>query len=477
MKRRSTRKPLPDKTMNESPGVQDSDDDEYHDAVMQVDTPDKSSTRLSTRAARRSNALETVSSSKDASIASSPQSPASQSRNLDTTPVVKHKKSTKLSTIKKHKIHVIEEEEPYKSPKIPDELFKYDEQVTQLTSLLKSSMEGIESNSVLICGPHGSGKSALLEKCLEDAKLTTGLPVEVVYLSGYLDTDPVNLFKSVRDTTGAEEPSISLLLRELLEKSKSEQKALFFILDAFDKFCRKNQTFLYNIFDMSQKCTNVAVVGMTSRLDCLELLEKRVKSRMSQTVIHLNSPFASVDEYVEYAKSFNLIHFPDKKSKKKYFDTVTKTAASQFGFNTSIGHMKRFLIQTACDVLVSATDKEDPIITAVTSLSHLELLILVMAFKYCKVRNIDTLPCNSLVTESAKFSGRTKISRQVVYQLIQNLLACGLFVKTTHSKTSCNFINDWSMLAVNIREEDLRTALNKLQSTLPASLHAEVNLN
>jgi hypothetical protein len=514
MRRRSSRKvPL---------GVQDSSEDEYQDAVMQVDqtlVKSNSKTITARSSPMDSGALRTR------TYSASFLSPPSQSRKLGSTdaenfkveesdeddyqdaeeksvvsngrssirstrrksskieaPATKSKRA-KASAVKKQKkfVEVDDEEEKslhqVKESNTPMKLYGYEDQLNQLTALLKSSIEGIESNSVIICGPHGSGKSALLGKSLEDVKESTGAPVEIVSLSGYLDTNPINLFKSVRETIGAEEPSISMLLEELLEKSKSDKKALFFILDAFDMFCRKNQTFLYNIFDLSQKCTSVAVVGMTSRLDCLELLEKRVKSRMSQTVIHLNSPFSSLYDYTEYAKSLDVFEFADKKVKKKYLDTVTKTAALQYGMNTSIGHMKRFLIQTACEVMLSSTEKEDPIISTVTSLSHLELLILVMAFKYCKVRNIDTLPCNALVTESAKFSGRTKISRQVVYQLIQNLLACGLFVKSSHSKSSCGFINDWSMLAVNIREEDLRRALNKLQSTLPASLHSQVILN
>jgi len=299
-------------------------------------------------------------------------------------------------------------------------------------------------------------------------------------LSGFLDTNPVNLFQRVRDTTEAEEVSISALLNELLDRVISQDKSLIFILDGFDLFCRKNQTFLYNIFDLTQKCTRIAVIGMTPRLDCLELLEKRVKSRMSQTVIHLNSPFKTIQEYTDFAKNLDIISFPDKKQHKKAVDIISKGSKFQFDLNSSVTHMKRFVIESAWESFGSYSvkkEKTDPIVSAISSLSHLELLILILAFKYCKVRDLDSLPCNALVSEAGKFSGRAKISRQVVFQLIQNLLSYGLFLKVTHSKTSCNFINDWTMVSVTVREEDLRNALNRIQSTLPVSLQAQINLN
>ena len=53
------------------------------------------------------------------------------------------------------------------------------------------------------------------------------------------------------------------------------------ILEEFDLFTQhKNQTLLYNLFDITQASkAPLTVVGVTRRLDVMELFEKRVKSR------------------------------------------------------------------------------------------------------------------------------------------------------------------------------------------------------
>ena len=51
------------------------------------------------------------------------------------------------------------------------------------------------------------------------------------------------------------------------------------------------QALLYNLFDVMQSGDSVlCVVGLTTRLDAVELLEKRVKSRFSHRHILLFGP-------------------------------------------------------------------------------------------------------------------------------------------------------------------------------------------
>ena len=60
-------------------------------------------------------------------------------------------------------------------------------------------------------------------------------------------------------------------------------KSIVFILDEFDLFTtHPRQTLLYNLFDIAQsRKAPIAVVGCSSRMDVIECLEKRVKSRFS----------------------------------------------------------------------------------------------------------------------------------------------------------------------------------------------------
>jgi len=61
-------------------------------------------------------------------------------------------------------------------------------QQNELTSLLRRTVEYGESNSVLVIGMKGSGKSTLVRRCLNDL---TGIGKQylVVKLNGFLQTD------------------------------------------------------------------------------------------------------------------------------------------------------------------------------------------------------------------------------------------------------------------------------------------------
>lgn len=67
-------------------------------------------------------------------------------------------------------------------------------------------------------------------------------------------------------------------------------KAVVFIIDEFDMFAaHPRQTLLYNLFDIAQaRKAPIAVLGCTTRMDVVEMLEKRVKSRFSHRYVYLS---------------------------------------------------------------------------------------------------------------------------------------------------------------------------------------------
>ncbi|XP_016119456.1 origin recognition complex subunit 4-like, partial [Sinocyclocheilus grahami] len=107
---------------------------------------------------------------------------------------------------------------------------------------------------------------------------------------------------------------------------KSSSRPVLFVLDEFDLFAHhKNQTLLYNLLDVSQSAqTPVAVVGLTCRLDVLELLEKRVKSRFSHRQIHLFSSL-SFGQYVDVVRAQLSLppDFPDPKFSDEWNHSIT----------------------------------------------------------------------------------------------------------------------------------------------------------
>ena len=69
-------------------------------------------------------------------------------------------------------------------------------------------------------------------------------------------------------------------------------KSIVFVLDEFDLFTtHPRQTLLYNLFDIAQaRKAPIVVLGITTRIDVVETLEKRVKSRFSHRYVHLSLP-------------------------------------------------------------------------------------------------------------------------------------------------------------------------------------------
>lgn len=89
----------------------------------------------------------------------------------------------------------------------------------------------------------------------------------------------------------------------LLKSGDKSSLPVIFILDEFDLFAQHpKQALLYNLFDAAQSAQNpMAVIGLTCRLDTLELLEKRVKSRFSHRQIYL-FPSTNFGQFIEIAK-------------------------------------------------------------------------------------------------------------------------------------------------------------------------------
>ena len=102
--------------------------------------------------------------------------------------------------------------------------------------------------------------------------------------------------------------SLLALLSHPSELAETEEghttKSVVFILDEFDLFTtHPRQTLLYNLFDIAQsRKAPIVVLGLTTRVDVAEALEKRVKSRFSHRYVHLSLP-RSVVSFGEVCKS------------------------------------------------------------------------------------------------------------------------------------------------------------------------------
>jgi len=192
-----------------------------------------------------------------------------------------------------------------------------DVQYNTLHALLSATITAGESNSLLLLGARGSGKSLLVNTALEDLNSKHPDDFHIIRLNGFLQTDDKLALREIwrqlgREMHVAEEETgevtsyadtmaslLSVLSQpdELAEAEsmavdevvKTTSKSVIFVLDEFDLFTtHPRQTLLYNLFDIAQaRKAPIAVVGCSTRMDVVECLEKRVKSRFSHRWVHV----------------------------------------------------------------------------------------------------------------------------------------------------------------------------------------------
>uniref|UniRef100_A0A1A9WBB4 Origin recognition complex subunit 4 n=1 Tax=Glossina brevipalpis TaxID=37001 RepID=A0A1A9WBB4_9MUSC len=203
-----------------------------------------------------------------------------------------------------------------------------------IRQLLQRTAEMAESNSLLLIGPRGAGKTTLINAVLTDLLNNPDFIQNtlIVHLNGYLYTDDKLALKSITiqmqlenacdgKVFGSFAENLAFLL-ECLKSGNKRSKSVVFILEEFDLFCaHHNQTLLYNLFDVSQSAqAPICILGLTCRLDVIELLEKRVKSRFSHRQVFL---FPNAGDVSFYMKLFEiLLKIPNENELKKHAKRV-----------------------------------------------------------------------------------------------------------------------------------------------------------
>ncbi|KAK3013977.1 hypothetical protein RJ639_008137, partial [Escallonia herrerae] len=202
-----------------------------------------------------------------------------------------------------------------------------DSNYSKLKFILSSSVVEACNNSVLLLGPRGCGKIAVLELVLEDLFKEFPDMITVIKLNGLLHNDdncaikaslspcrnfiklilvPYAVFLFVDEIARQLCVEHELIFSKMASFDDNSQfmvamlhaytylpylitrecglahKTVIFVLDEFDLFTQGKQRLLYSLLDAMQSVTSqAAVVGISCRLDADQLLEKRVRSRFS----------------------------------------------------------------------------------------------------------------------------------------------------------------------------------------------------
>ncbi|KAI8441392.1 hypothetical protein MSG28_015007 [Choristoneura fumiferana] len=181
----------------------------------------------------------------------------------------------------------------------------HEQEWNHVYDLMKRSVLQGESHSALLIGPRGSGKTTLVNSVLNHLSKEADITSDaiIVKLNGHMHHDDKVALKSITAQMQLENAvgdrvfgtfaeNLAFLLSCLQSGVDRRCKSMLFLLEEFDMFCHsaRTQTLLYNLFDITHsRQAPMCVLGITNRLDVMEMLEKRVKSRFSHRHIFIFS--------------------------------------------------------------------------------------------------------------------------------------------------------------------------------------------
>ncbi|XP_030022258.2 origin recognition complex subunit 4 [Manduca sexta] len=180
---------------------------------------------------------------------------------------------------------------------------RHNQERNHVYDLMKRTVVYGESHSALLIGPRGCGKTTLLNSVLHQLSKEVDLTNDaiIVKLDGLIHYDDKIALKSITAQMQLENAvgdrvfgtfaeNLSFLLSCLQSGSDRRCRSMVFLLEQLDLFCHSGitQTLLYNLFDVTHsKSAPMCVIGITNRLDVMDLFEKRVKSRFSHRHIFM----------------------------------------------------------------------------------------------------------------------------------------------------------------------------------------------
>lgn len=332
----------------------------------------------------------------------------------------------------------------------------------EIDRILKQAITQKESHSSIIVGPRGSYKTFLLNHELGLLSELYHQQFITIRLNGFIHSEQTAIngiatqleqqlkvlsknFKNSTENTDVSSGSLTEVFEKILrlldstfmenhstkyEKSSSRNKlTVIFIFDEIDTFAGPvRQTLLYNLFDMVEHArVPVCIFGCTTKLNILEYLEKRVKSRFSQRIIYM----PQIESLRQYSETIGeLLTITDKPGyqyagswnsylKKKILDDKSEFhRAIKISYDTfrSVPQFRNSVIPLiynaksyeslchafdTCDLLkeYNSNQLQSSMTAKVESLSDLELAILICAARTTLKTKDETLNFNLTYAE------------------------------------------------------------------------------
>ncbi|KAI0469598.1 origin recognition complex subunit 4 C-terminus-domain-containing protein [Xylaria cf. heliscus] len=332
--------------------------------------------------------------------------------------------------------------------------------------LVEQTVLAGEGNSMMVIGGRGCGKTTMMEEILSDLRAEHAEEFHVVRLNGFIHTDDKLALKEIWRQLGREMEieddlvnktnnyadtmaSLLALLSHPEEITGAEEgvtsKSVVFIIDEFELFAtHARQTLLYNLFDIAQaRKAPIAVLGLTTRIDVVESLEKRVKSRFSHRYVYLSLPKSlpaywdickqglivdkeeleaeGFDAYLEGLDKFHgywnnkieaLRQTPAFEDHLEYQYYTTKSVSA---FLTSCIQPLSALSMSSLDLVLPSPsgiitlEPQEPKLQLLSALSDLELALLISAARLDIVAHTDTVNFAMAYDEYSAQMGRQRV--------------------------------------------------------------------
>ncbi|CAF0756371.1 unnamed protein product [Didymodactylos carnosus] len=185
--------------------------------------------------------------------------------------------------------------------------------IESLLQLLKRHILEMKSETLLVSGFPSSGKTKVLEHIFTNLKTDPIVNdrMTIIRLNGLLhavETPALQEIASQLDMYLSDcniDPDLStvpidnlqLLLEMYISKLNKSNRCFIIVLNQFEYFAQqKLNSILYALFDTvyadksTLACYSIITIAVSNRADCLELPEKRLKSRFSNIHIIINAP-------------------------------------------------------------------------------------------------------------------------------------------------------------------------------------------
>lgn len=375
----------------------------------------------------------------------------------------------------------------------------FDDQKEQLRSVVKQCIKVGESNSVLIVGPRGTGKTKLVQSIMSEMSEEFEDNYIPVYLSGIIHTDDRLALKDMSRQLQLENVvgervfgSFADHLAFLLDSFKHlnvKTKSIIITIDEFDRFTQhKNQTLLYNLFDIAQSQQSpICVIGLSCRLDVVELLEKRVKSRYSHRMI---ITFQSYSFLVYLNIISRLLSLPDyvtctyfkRKWKQRIKLLLEKTTVSElleknFNIQKDVRNVLRLFVLPVSSIssihpLITEDDitfsysivHRDTKSTVLKGLSILELCLIVAAQHVNERRDGQPFNYEMVFNEYQSFArrrlqGMQHLNKAVTFKAYEHLESLELFKQS--DKPCHSLAKEYIPMFMLIEPEQIHSTLER----------------